>query len=241
MVFMAYRNASKWLAFVCWNEYSFRIEMTPPSDSKASRLVVVPAGSGAQGGEPPSRPSQSAMRKGGGDKREAIMAAALELFVERGFYGTAVPEIADRADVGAGTIYRYFESKEALVNELYREQKLLFGKVALDDFPSTAPTREQFRVLWTRMARFAVDHPSSFVFLELHHHARYLDARSREIEHRMTAMFREVVVAAQARGELKPGDPRVLMGLVMGGFIGVIRGCVEDDRPLDETDWKLAE
>jgi AcrR family transcriptional regulator len=193
--------------------------------------------------EAPSRPSQLAIggRKGAGDKREAIMAAALELFVERGFYGTAVPEIADRAGVGAGTIYRYFDSKEALVNELYREQKLLFGQVALDDFPSAAPTREQFRELWKRMARFAIENPSSFVFLELHHHARYLDARSREIEHRMTAMFREVVVAGQARGELKPGDPRVLMGLVMGGFIGVIRGCVDEDRPLGEADWKLAE
>ena len=71
--------------------------------------------------EPPSRPSQPVIaRKGAGDKREAIMTAALELFVERGFFGTAVPEIADRAGVGAGTIYRYFESKEALVNEIYR-------------------------------------------------------------------------------------------------------------------------
>ena len=169
------------------------------------------------------------------------MAAALELFVERGFFGTAVPEIADRAEVGAGTIYRYFESKEALVNELYREQKLLFGKVALDDFPSTAPTREQFRVLWTRMARFAIENPSSFVFLELHHHARYLDGQSRAVEQRMMELFRHVVVSAQARGELKAGDPRVLMGLVMGAFIGVIRGCVDDDRPLDDADWKLAE
>ena len=169
------------------------------------------------------------------------MAAALELFVERGFFGTAVPEIADRAEVGAGTIYRYFESKEALVNELYREHKLLFGKVALDDFPSTAPTREQFRVLWTRMARFAIENPSSFVFLELHHHARYLDGQSRAVEQRMMELFRHVVVSAQARGELKAGDPRVLMGLVMGAFIGVIRGCVDDDRPLDDADWKLAE
>jgi AcrR family transcriptional regulator len=175
------------------------------------------------------------------DKREAIMTAALELFVERGFYGTAVPEIADRAEVGAGTIYRYFESKEALVNEVYREQKLLFGKLALDDFPTTAPTREQFRVLWMRMAKFAVERPSAFVFLELHHHARYLDTASRTVEQRMLSLFTQVVVTAQARGELKPGDPRVLMGLVMGAFIGVIRGSVDDERPLGEADWKLAE
>jgi TetR/AcrR family transcriptional regulator, repressor of fatR-cypB operon len=224
--------------------------MTGPAHPKAPLARAAHAGAEAEPVAPPaeasdapSRPSQTAIggRKGAGDKREVILAAALELFVERGFYGTAVPEIAERAGVGAGTIYRYFESKEALVNELYREHKLRFGQVALDEFPVTAPTREQFRVLWTRMARFAVDHPSSFVFLELHHHARYLDARSRAVEQRMTGLFRQVVATAQARGELKPGDPRVLMGLVMGGFIGVIRGCVDDDRPLDEADWKLAE
>ncbi len=192
--------------------------------------------------EPPSRPSQPAIaRKGAGDKREAIMTAALELFVERGFFGTAVPEIADRAGVGAGTIYRYFESKEALVNEIYREQKLQFGRIATVDFPVTAPTREQFRVLWTRMAKFSIDHPSSFVFLELHHHARYLDEASRTVEQRMNELFARVVVAAQARQELKPGDPRVLMGLVMGAFIGVIRNCIDPNHTLGDADWKLAE
>jgi AcrR family transcriptional regulator len=223
--------------------------MSPPADSKArhaapaaARSVGAPVEAGAAA-EPPSRPSQPAItgRKAGGDKREAIMTAALELFVERGFFGTAVPEIADRAGVGAGTIYRYFESKEALVNAIYREQKLHFGHVALHDFPTTAGTREQFRLLWVRMAKFAVEHPSSFVFLELHHHARYLDAESHAVEQRMTQLFTHVVVSAQARGELKAGDPSVLMGLVMGAFTGVIRGCVDTERALGEADWKLAE
>jgi AcrR family transcriptional regulator len=167
------------------------------------------------------------------------MSAALELFVERGFYGTIVPDIAERAGVGAGTIYRYFDSKEALVNAIYREQKMLFGRIAVDEFPATAPTREQFRVLWTRMAKFATENPSSFGFLELHHHAQYLDADSRAVEQRMTALFANVVVRAQARGELKQGDPAVLMGLVMGGFVGVIRNCLE--RRPDGADWALAE
>ena len=123
----------------------------------------------------------SAARKAG-DKREAILAAALALFVERGFHGTAVPELAERAGVGAGTIYRYFASKEALVNELYRIQKLRFGQIATDDFPATAPTREQFRVLWMRMVRFAIEDPQAIVFLELHHHGPYLDPTSHAIE-----------------------------------------------------------
>jgi AcrR family transcriptional regulator len=180
-------------------------------------------------------------RRAGGDKREAILEAALELFVERGFFGTAVPEIADRAGVGAGTIYRYFDSKEALVNAIYRQEKLRFAHAVLDDFPPAAPTREQFRLLWTRMASFATAHPSSFIFLELHHHARYLDAESRAVEHRMTELFTSVVTSAQARHELKAGSPRLLMGLVMGAFVGVIRSCVDVEQPLGDADWKLAE
>jgi AcrR family transcriptional regulator len=173
-------------------------------------------------------------------KREAVMQAALDLFVERGFYGTAVPEIADKADVGAGTIYRYFPSKEALVNELYRQEKMRWGSTVIDSFP-TGNARELFRTLWMRMAKFAVDNEKSFVFLELHHHARYLDAESLAVEKRMMELFTNVVVSAQARGELKSGPPRLLMGMVMGAFIGVIRNCVETEAKASEADWKLAE
>src|ERR1041384_4139453 len=191
----------------------------PPkaAETHAERRATDHAVRRSQAGEPPARPSRDAVaepptrrshtaiagRKAVGDKREAIMSAALELFVERGFYGTIVPDIAERAGVGAGTIYRYFDSKEALVNAIYREQKMLFGRIAIDEFPATAPTREQFRVLWMRMARFATENPSSFGFLELHHHAQYLDAESRAVEERMTGLFANVVVRAQARGELK--------------------------------------
>ena len=66
---------------------------------------------------------QQAMRKvtPAADKREAILAAALDLFNERSFNGTPMPLVAERAGVGAGTIYRYFESKEALGNVVYRD------------------------------------------------------------------------------------------------------------------------
>src|SRR5262245_28544654 len=188
-----------------------------------------------------ARPSQAAMRKAGGDKREAIMSAALDLFVERGFYGTAVPEIAERAGVGAGTIYRYFDSKEALVNALYRQEKLRFASIVLAQFPTTMASRELFRIMWGRMVKYVVANQKSFVFLELHHHQRYLDAESRAVEQRMMDRFVRVIEDAQRRGELKAGAPRLLIGVVMGAFIGVTRCCVEIDEPLENADWKLAE
>jgi len=213
--------------------------------------------------QPNARPGQQAPKRAvPSDKRESILYAALELFVERGFFGTAVPEIADKAGVGAGTIYRYFDSKEALVNAIYRQQKLHFANVVLDGFPPAATTREQFRQLWMRMAKFATENTNAFVFLELHHHARYLDDESRAVENRMLALFTGIVTQAQGRGELKAGNPQLLMGLVMGAFTGVIRSCVEDgatversgsararsdakrstiNQALESADWKFAE
>ena len=176
------------------------------------------------------------------DKREAITHAALELFVERGFYGTAVPEIADRAGVGAGTIYRYFESKEALVNAIYRQEKVRWAHVVVDDFPAACGRRASSSARCGCGWRSSPStNPKSFMFLELHHHARYLDAESRAVEARMLELFHAVVANAQRRGELKAGSPRLLMGMVMGAFVGVIRSCVEIDQPLDSADWKLAE
>jgi AcrR family transcriptional regulator len=179
------------------------------------------------------------------DKRDAIMAAALSLFVERGFYGTAVPEIADKAGVGAGTIYRYFESKEALVNALYRTEKMRFATNVVERVnaggPAREPARELFKRLWLHMAEYAVDHSQSFVFLELHHHAAYLDEESRALEQRMLHLFSGVIVSAQLRGELKAGDPKLLMGIVMGAFIGVIRCCMEWNTKLEDANWLFAE
>src|ERR1044072_3044150 len=101
------------------------------------------------------------------DRREALLDASLTLFSERVFHGTAVPEVAERAQVGAGTIYRYFESKEALVNALYRDQKMKMVGALLTDFPATATAREQFRTIWHRMAGFVDASPEGFMFCEL--------------------------------------------------------------------------
>ena len=49
--------------------------------------------------------------------------AALQLFAERGYHGTSVPSVMERAGVGGGSLYRLFESKEVLVNAVFRDAK----------------------------------------------------------------------------------------------------------------------
>ena len=52
---------------------------------------------------------------------EEITAAALELFVERGYAGTRLEDVAARAGISKGTLYLYFANKEELFKAVVRE------------------------------------------------------------------------------------------------------------------------
>src|SRR6266480_25303 len=52
--------------------------------------------------------------------RQRLIRAALELFTTAGYHLTTTPLIAKKAGVAEGTIYRHFDSKQHLLNELYR-------------------------------------------------------------------------------------------------------------------------
>src|SRR6202158_3028470 len=54
------------------------------------------------------------------ERRDAILAAALDEFSARGFEATRLDDVARRADVAKGTIYLYFRDKESLFQELVR-------------------------------------------------------------------------------------------------------------------------
>ncbi|MDQ3367528.1 MAG: TetR family transcriptional regulator [Myxococcota bacterium] len=176
-----------------------------------------------------------------GDKYEAILDAALHLFVERGFYGTAVPLVAERAKVAAGTIYHYFASKEALVNALFRRWKEAVAKSIYTAFPATAPPREQFRAIWQHMAKFSREHPEAFAFLELHPHHSYLDKESIALDGGLKAFGVAFVKAAQQQGVLKPLEPALLMELIFGAFNGMFRAHREGRITLDDAALLAAE
>ena len=162
------------------------------------------------------------------EKREAILDAALSLFAERGFHGTPVPLIAERAKVGAGTLYRYFESKEALVNALYQRWKGEYGRALMDNQRFNLSPKALFYDIWGRMAQFARQNPKVLAFLELHHHGSYLDEKSQQAEEALLVPLRSYVRDAQKRGSLKDDcSAEVLMAVTYGAFNGLVRAALK--------------
>ena len=107
------------------------------------------------------------------DKRVDILHAALELIAEYGFHGAPMAMIASRAGVGAGTIYRYFENKDVLITELYRELEERIYPVLQEGYLADKPIRERFLHLGTSLLRYFINHPLDFRFLEQFHNSPY--------------------------------------------------------------------
>jgi AcrR family transcriptional regulator len=155
--------------------------------------------------------------------RDAIVNAALELFAERGFHGTAVPEVAKRAGVAAGTIYRHFVGKEQLVNVVYRRCKSAMMDHLVSSLKIQTEPRELFRAFFGSLADFARTQPMAFAFLELHHHGSYLDKESRELELNILIPIAHFVEQLKSQGILKPFSTEALISMVWGALVGIVK------------------
>lgn len=103
--------------------------------------------------------------------RKALLAVALELFQEKGIYWTKIEDITERADIGKGTFYQYFQTKEELL-EVLLQQGLdeLLGRIqeAVRDSPPGAE-------LLTRIIQAKIDfHLRYKEYLLLFHQVRGL-------------------------------------------------------------------
>jgi len=93
---------------------------------------------------------------------EEILQAALEVFTDRGFAATKLEDVARRAGVTKGTIYLYYENKEALFKALVRETivpVIAKGEALAHSFTGTA--RDLFEQLVREYFRLMGDTPLS--------------------------------------------------------------------------------
>lgn len=77
------------------------------------------------------------------EKRKKILQAALNVFSQKGFYNTSMSEIAEEADIGKGTVYDYFESKDDLFLTLL---DYVFAEF-YEEFTTTSKTGDPVEVL----------------------------------------------------------------------------------------------
>ena len=151
---------------------------------------------------PPTTPDQ--VRPGPARTKERLVRAALDLFTNLGYHESTTPRIAARAGVAEGTIYRHFQSKEQLLNEIFRAGVRLFQRAAGDVGPGK-PAGTQLDQLGRAWCDIAAREPAvaRLVFSrELH---RYLDAPSRTALERLDELVVSIIATGKAHGTVRDG------------------------------------
>ena len=138
------------------------------------------------------------------ERRRQILDAAVRAFAKRGYHACRVSDIAEEAGVAFGLVYHYFESKDAVLEAIFREMwGMMVGAInaveSLDDSP-----REQLRKACTIVLRTWRDYPD-VVRVLVREVARSGEQLQREVEEIAEAFraLQRIVARGQETGEFR--------------------------------------
>ena len=169
------------------------------------------------------------------DKKAAVFAAALELIAEQGFTGAPMSQIAERADVGVGTIYRYFAGKEDLVNALYLDIKARLAAHILRGYSDSLPIREAFMLLLGNTVRYLSNHPAEMSFMEQYENSPVITDATRRDFSRMAGPIRELFERASEQNLLRELPFEVLLAIVRGAILSLVKLQLSGATRLDDA------
>ncbi len=182
-----------------------------------------------------------------------LMAAALELFVEKGFAGTRLQDVSARAGVSKGTLYLYFDSKEALFKAVIQESIVPIleeGAGLVDSFQGSSADllRALISEWWQRIGnthlagvpKLMISEAGNFPELATYYHDTVI-VRGRDL-------MRRTLQRGIASGEFRAVDVEtaidvifapVLMMVIWRYSLGACCGNVQDPRTYLQTHFDL--
>ncbi len=180
------------------------------------------------------RPGRRERRRA--ETRERIFRAALGLFAERGYLATTVEDITEAADVGKGTFFNYFPTKEHILSAF---GDLQVGK--LQEASAAKGTQSMERVLKHLMLRLAEEPGRSqamvrSVMLALLS-SEPVRRQMRENFERGRRVLADLLAQGQGRGEVRPDrEPTELACVFQQSVVGALM-MWSLGPPSPVTDW----
>ena len=113
-------------------------------------------------------------------KRAALVKATISLVNNQGFHAAPMAKIAKMACVSPATIYLYFENKQDLVNQVYKEVKSEFMQFAFETYNTELSVESGFELVWRRMAEYKINDIEKGFFLSQCENTPMIDTESRQ-------------------------------------------------------------
>ena len=163
------------------------------------------------------------------DSKNKISNVALSLFIKKGIKGTTTKEIARKAGIAEGTIYKHFKSKDDLALELFTKNLDRLREKLLENTTSIIDPKDLLRVLIQNFFDFAKSEPKAYSYI-MKAHATEFKKVPKEIP-KPKDIFVETIHLGMEKGDFRNMDENLGAALVIGmvtrtvlffnnGFIG---------------------
>lgn len=177
------------------------------------------------------------------DTKARILSAALDMFSQNGYAGTNIRELTASLGLAKSSMYRHFESKEAIWSSLLDEMSAYYSARfgSESNLPPVPDSLDELVDLTMRLSRFTVGDEKVVKTRKLLSIEQFRDPRAQELATKhfltgLTDMFSRIFEGMEARGLLVKDDPKMLALCYTAPISALIRLC---DREPDNTEWAL--
>jgi AcrR family transcriptional regulator len=161
--------------------------------------------------KPLAHPALSRTERNKRDKQQRIVRAARRLFGRKGFENTTTREIAEAADIGAGTLFLYAGTKEDLLVMIFRGE---VGRALEDAFATMAPENLLEQVMHVFGAMIS-HHERNFALARLFvKELPFVNSRRHGVDEVMRGLYAQMtglIERAKSCGELRAEVPTALL------------------------------
>jgi TetR/AcrR family transcriptional regulator, fatty acid metabolism regulator protein len=178
-----------------------------------------------------------------GDKRRAILDAAITVFARQGFHSARVSDVAAEAGVAYGLVYHYFDSKDQMLNELFSERWALLLEASKEMRRSDASPRDKLGGVASFIIESYRHEPElmKVIIVEVTRAANSFGRTHLPEIRQAYDLVAEIVSDAQEAGEFRDDvDPSFAAMLFYGAIEQLLSGWIFDLVPGADEDFERA-
>jgi AcrR family transcriptional regulator len=165
------------------------------------------------------RRSLAETNSGEEDIRSRILQAALRLFAAKGYEGTTTKDLAGKANVAEGTLFRYFPNKKAILIEVATRGWVDILTDLLTELSEMGSYKAVAQVMRRRVLRMRENSDLLRVcFIEAQFHPELKDRIQSEVIAKMTDVAEAFFQTAIDRGIYRPMNPKIVAQVFLGMF-----------------------
>ena len=174
------------------------------------------------------------------DTKDRILMAALDVFSQNGYAGTNIRELAASLGMGKSSMYRHFESKEAIWNALLDQMIAYYAEHfgSAEHLALVPDSLEGLVTMTMQMVNFTVHDETVIMTRKVLTLEQFRDVRARELATKhfltgLTDIFTRIFTSMMAKGLLRRDNPEMLAFAYTAPISALIHLC---DREPDKTE-----